>query len=93
MLKPGLVKGNIEDSESTYIYIGNILDKYAKCPDHLDKLCLAGFASPYRNEGSYNPPKNDESLEAYTEPISDFIETPESTIRITLKDDLGKMKK
>ena len=77
MFNPGLIKGNIEDSESTYIYIANILDKYAKRPDHLDKLCLAGFASPYRNEGSYNPPKNDESLEACTEP--DLIETPEKS--------------
>ena len=40
-----------------------------------------------------NPKINDESIESYTQPVSDHIDTADSGVIIDLKNDLGKMKK
>ena len=93
MLKPKVITDMIDDPDSTDVYIPNILDKYAKRPDSLQDMCLADFASEYRNESTTNPKRDDENIKNYSEPISDFVDTAESTVKIVLKDGLGKMKK
>ena len=80
------------DPESTDIFAQNIMDKYMQRPDELEDLCYADFAANFRSDSASNPKLDEESKEAITQPVSDFIETPESSIKITLKDD-GKMKK
>ena len=56
-------------------------------------MCLADFSSEYRNENIHNPSVDDETIESYSQPISDFVDTPDSSLKIDLKDGLGKMKK
>jgi len=59
IIKPGLIKGNANDPETTDIYCPNLLDKYSKRPDDLEDLCLADFASNY-SEFVHNPKIDDE---------------------------------
>ena len=94
MLKPNLIKDPVYDPESTAIFLPNILDKYANRPDSLEEMCLADFASEYRTASNCNPKcEGNESIESYTEPISNYFYTPESNIKIDLKNHIGKMKK
>jgi hypothetical protein len=93
MLKPKVCINKIDDPDSTDVYIPNILDKYAKRPDSLKDMCYADFASQYRTESTSNPKRDDENIKSYSEPISDFVDTPESTEKIELKEGFGKMKK
>ena len=93
MLKPKIATDRIDDPDSTDVYIPNILDKYIKRPDSLEEICLADFSSEYRNESIHNPSVDDETIESYSQSISDYVDTPESSIKIDLKDGLGKMRK
>ena len=93
VIKPEIIRGQLQDPESTDIFVPNTLDKYASRPDSLENMCLADFASEYRNESMKNPKINDESIESYTQPVSDHIDTADSSVIIDLKNDLGKMKK
>ena len=69
------------------------MEKYIKRPDDLENICYADFAAEYRSDSSSNPKLDEESFEASTQHVSDFVEIPESKNKIQLKDDLGKMKK
>ena len=93
MLKPKVNINKNDDPDSTDVYIPNILDKYVKRPDNLQSMCLADFASLYKSESSTNPKTDNEDIRSYAEPISDFVDTPESTDKIELQEGLGKMKK
>ena len=44
VIKPGIIKGQLQDPESTDIFVPNTLDKYASRPDSLESMCLADFA-------------------------------------------------
>ena len=83
---------NIEDEDSTDVFAPNILDKYQKRPDELESMWFADFASNYRSIHDNNPKLDDETIEGYTEKVSDFVETLNSNKEIKLKDDFGKMK-
>ena len=57
------------------------MDKYIKRPDDLEDICYADFAAEYRSDSSSNPKLDEESFEASTQHVSDFVETPESKLK------------
>ena len=88
------------------IYQVNIIDKYANSPDSLDSMCLADFGTTYIGKKSVEISTGSDDIKNYTIPVSAVNvanEIPEDVTEqlsseqqanlITLKKDLGKMKK
>ena len=63
------------------------------CPDELENMCYAEFATSYINKNVKEIPE-DETIGTYTTPVNVGEEKLASSNKtITLKNDLGKMKK
>ena len=82
------------------IYAPNILDKYAHRPDRpteMNNMCLADFATMYVHHKAYEPVIDSDDIRNYVTDVSaiDIEDTDGSTKAeiITLKDEMGKMRK
>ena len=98
-LKPRSVLENMHPDDNN-IYAPNILDKYAHRPDkpnEMKDMCLADFATMYVHHKAYEPQLESDDIRNYTTDISPVdVENDEESSKveiITLKDDMGKMKK
>ena len=86
------------NADDTNIYSINILDKYACRPDKLESMCLADFATNYVHHKAYQTEIDSDDIREYTTAVStcdiasDESEQKKSEI-ITLKDEMGKMRK
>ena len=95
----------MELSDNTISQV-NIIDKYANRPDSLENMCLADFGTTYIGKNSVEVSTDSDGIKNYTIPVSAVNvdnEIPEDVTEqlsseqqanlITLKNDLGKMKK
>ena len=84
----------------------NIIDKNANRPDSLENMCLADFGATYIGKKLVEVSTGSDDIKSYTIPVSAVNvdnEIPEAVTEqlfseqqanlITLKNDLGKMKK
>ena len=95
---PEVLKMMNADDENVYAL--NLLDKYANRPDQpieMEDLCLADFGTNYVHHKAYDPNIESEDIRSYTTPVSSVdFEDEESSSKaeiITLKDEMGKMRK
>ena len=86
--------------DDTNIYTLNILDKYANRPDFpakMDDMCLADFATNYVHHKAHEPDIDSDDIRNYTTAVSSFNvdveESEEKSEIITLKGEMGKMRK
>jgi hypothetical protein len=88
------------NSDDTNIYALNILDKYANRPDsptEMNYMCLADFATNYVHHKVREPEIDGDDIRNYTTPVSsldvEVNESEEKSEIITLKNEMGKMRK
>ena len=81
------------DPEDTKVYATNIIERYTKRPDELEKLCYADFATNYISKKADEVPVESDDIKSYTMPVSAIDEVEHSSNVIVLKDELGKMRK
>ena len=98
-LKSRTVLENMHPDDEN-VYAPNILDKYMNRPDRPEKMknmCLADFATSYIHHSAYEPEIETDDIRSYTTAVSTIdLEDDESSTKaeiITLKDELGKMRK
>ena len=88
------------------IYQVNINDKYANRPDSLGNICPADFDTTYIGKNSVEVSTGSDDIKKYTilvsavnvdneipEDVTEQLSSEQQTNLITLKNDLGKMKK
>ena len=95
---PGILQ--LMNLDDTNIYTLNILDKYANRPDFpakMDDMCLADFATNYVHHKAHEPDIDSDDIRNYTTAVSslnvDVEENEEKSEIITLKGEMGKMRK
>ena len=98
-LKPRAILETM-DPDDENVYAPNILDKYMHRPDHLkeiDNMCLADFATNYVHHSAYEPEVESDDIRNYTTAVSttdiDIDDIQSKGEIITLKDEMGKMRK
>ena len=81
------------DSNDTNIFATNMIEKYVNCPDTLEDMCYADFATSYISKNVEEAP-DEENIQNYTNPVNiDEEELQVDSRFIALKNGLGKMKK
>jgi len=91
MLKDQLVLETM-DPDDKNVYKTNMLDKYSNRPDCLEEMCYADFATNYTSSKEMqNETENLNNYITAVDTTEDIID--QNTETITLKNELGKMKK
>ena len=79
--------------DDTNIYTTNMLEKYACRPDDLEEMCYADFATNYISTKAEDMKIDSEDIRNYTTSVSTIEDVEPTSNVITLKDELGKMRK